>query len=252
MRVWPVRGRRFIILIDILALGIGGLLCAAYVAHRPGDALENLWPNLGTELLGVWISIRVIESLLRKSDERSGIRNTLVGNLAYMLRIAQQLLPDLYHFNINDFRHEVKWFAEVRRARERHLSKDEKADIASTFEAAAALLRSVEALSTSDKRAQLAFEQAGFADPLVNAWRDRYNEFRRSWERTDEVHQFVQIARSQLPVGHSPEQVSTLLSLLDAIDVPATEAFRVRSDVSAFEAAANKARTNVLEEQLAQ
>src|SRR5215207_7433487 len=97
---------------DILTLGVGIGAAYGYIAYftNPEDirsAWLNLWPNIATEILGVWLSVRIIGAILDNRQERRNVRNALAANLNYLLSICQRLAPTFYTFNLIDLQNEI-------------------------------------------------------------------------------------------------------------------------------------------------
>ena len=122
--------------IDLLGLGLGLGLCVAYYLRETadggwGDPMADLWPNIATEILGVWLSVRIIGTIIDLRQRRSNMRNTLAGNMNHLMGICSRLSPHFDSFAIVDLRNELLWFGERRRLNakllKRVFSRDELA-----------------------------------------------------------------------------------------------------------------------------
>ncbi len=117
-------------LIDLVTFGVGVALIVGFAAYgryifQPESGWYDLWPNIATEVIGVWLSVRFIDALIRRRETYHGVRRTIVGNLNYMVRTAQSVLPAFYQWSIRDLGNEVSWFIEKLPKRKRYLTETE-------------------------------------------------------------------------------------------------------------------------------
>lgn len=88
-------------------LDLFGLLAAlsalAYVFNDNGSPLHGLWGNLTTELIGIYISVRLIEFVVRSYQDYKEARIETVKNM--------RMLEDLIH-KLDDFKgmRELRYF----------------------------------------------------------------------------------------------------------------------------------------------
>lgn len=72
-------------LIDIVGLTGGFVLAGVYVliakSLRPESLLHSLLPNFATEVIGVWLSVRIIERIIRRRDKFHGMRRAFILEL---------------------------------------------------------------------------------------------------------------------------------------------------------------------------
>ncbi len=107
-RWWPI---------DLTALGLGVALMVIYASSQDvlaarHKAWDSLLPNLATEILGVWISVRVIDAMIGARRERERVRSAIVGNLNHMMKICQDVPPHFDSWRLNDLGNEITWFEE--------------------------------------------------------------------------------------------------------------------------------------------
>jgi hypothetical protein len=55
--------------------------------------LENLWSTVSTDLIALWVTVRLIEALLKGREVRDRSRHRLVDVVRNQLRIADDLAP---------------------------------------------------------------------------------------------------------------------------------------------------------------
>lgn len=122
------------VLIDVLVLG-GGILASLVALSIPSNEMDNqpalikLIANLSPEILGAWLSIRVIDYLINRRNKYLDNRHSLVGNCHYMLTTAERILPNYYRFSIQYLREEIEAFSAQWDRRKKHFSHDEIADV---------------------------------------------------------------------------------------------------------------------------
>ena len=76
--------------------------------------MESIIPNIGTELLGVWLSVRIIESVLRGRQKRTRLRTQLVDNMNYLVTLIRGIAPHFEQQTIDHLSSELKWFEEMK------------------------------------------------------------------------------------------------------------------------------------------
>jgi hypothetical protein len=96
----------------ILAFSITSCIYLTYKTSDAGKGIDynGFLLNLTTELLGVWLSVRIIERMIRKQERLNEIRRNLLRNLRHPFDIAFRKYP---HYNGQDLRYlkrELKWF----------------------------------------------------------------------------------------------------------------------------------------------
>ncbi len=75
---------------------------------------ESIVPNIGTELLGVWLSVRIIESVLRVRQKRSRLRAQLIDNMNYLVTLIRSISPHFEQQTIDHLSSELTWFEEMK------------------------------------------------------------------------------------------------------------------------------------------
>lgn len=86
--------------------------------------MESIVPNIGTELLGVWLSVRIIESVLRVRQKRSRLRAQLIDNMNYLVTLIRSIAPHFEQQTIDHLSSELKWFEEMKSYRVSGISED--------------------------------------------------------------------------------------------------------------------------------
>jgi hypothetical protein len=137
-------------IVDLIAFGIGAVLTVGFVVYRQQHLKDtspfiDLWPNIATEVIGIWLSVRLIDGLISRRERRDGVRRFLISNLNYLRERAGELLPRVYDFNVNKLENEYLWAQERLARRLRYLDESEKVDLQNVY----AQLKSVLAECTS-------------------------------------------------------------------------------------------------------
>ena len=84
--------------VDIIGLGGGLILVAIYLLlgnkYQQDSAFHSLLPNIATEIIGVWISIRIIERVLSRRDKFHSSRKAVLSDLFYIWDILYKIFPN--------------------------------------------------------------------------------------------------------------------------------------------------------------
>ena len=79
--------------VDLVSLGIGTLfvwLHYRFATSSWGATLE-LFPNIATEIMGVWISVRIIDALIQRRDKFNAVRRRVVSECKEFVDIVQDV-----------------------------------------------------------------------------------------------------------------------------------------------------------------
>lgn len=149
MKKWFSRIKSLDIRVDLFTLLLGLLLIWGYINYGgilfvKDSPILNIWANIATDLIGVWLTVRIVESLLQAREKFHSIRRTTVSNLRYFLRIAQEITPEFYEWRINSLQNELRWFEEKLPKRKKYLYRDEYDDIVKTIGSGRKLLQNVQ------------------------------------------------------------------------------------------------------------
>ena len=136
MRRWWRNWAKF----DIIALGVGIALSALYVWFRQAYLEEanpevasspyfELWSNIAGGILGAWVSVRLLDTLIQAREKREQVRRNLLSNLNYISGEARRLLPKVYDFNLVTLQDELFWARKRYPNRQRHLSSAERSNV---------------------------------------------------------------------------------------------------------------------------
>lgn len=159
-------------IVDLVTLVAGAALSGAYIYHRSGhleSPIDELWLAIATDLLAVWLTVRFVDVVIERRTRRHGVRDSVTGNLNYLMRTAQALVPRFEGYQLIDIRNEVAFFTDKRRLQgalfSRSFSMAERAMVEAVFKDAAALA----GLAAKAKRA---IDEAQLIRSIASLWRD--------------------------------------------------------------------------------
>ena len=120
---------RFWFWVDLVGLAFSVILIITYLVwgDNVSDHLQNLWSNLSIEVLGVWLSVRIIDFLIQRHKSFKEIRFQQLRNLGYFENVATDILTySPKERDINLLIREIKYFDKRWAKRKKHFFKDEK------------------------------------------------------------------------------------------------------------------------------
>ena len=123
--------------VDIVGLGMATVLAGAYYVFS--DSLRNpqigaLWPNIATEVLGVWLSVRVIGAWLQSQREKRSVRSDIMGNLVFMTDLVDRLIPTFAGEDNCRLEREIRFFRDLKPYRFKKISRQERALVLEALE----------------------------------------------------------------------------------------------------------------------
>ena len=126
--------------LDFVAIGIALLLIILNLLSErtiePEAAILNLIPNLATEVIGVWISIRIIERILRKRDIFHGNRSNLFWTLSSLGELQKKMFPSPYKWRANSLVEQGEYCRKLIEDRNKFFYKDEVEQITKCLDCA--------------------------------------------------------------------------------------------------------------------
>ncbi|WP_435003712.1 hypothetical protein [Xanthomonas arboricola] len=111
-------------------------------AQRPEEHLDGLWGNLTSEMVGIWLSVRLIDWIIRKHESFTKARVRIVRNMRFTEKQLHVILDFKRPYDLKMLYRELEWIESLRPARSRHLRVDEAADVAAFYAATSAFLQS--------------------------------------------------------------------------------------------------------------
>lgn len=89
------------------------------------EALGALWANLATEGLGIWLTVRIIDRLLRHEDKWRKTRVSLVRNCRYLVRALKIANVQRRTIDVDLVRRELRYAAQRLERTKEHLDATE-------------------------------------------------------------------------------------------------------------------------------
>jgi hypothetical protein len=141
-------------LIDLIILGLSiisvvGYLNFRYMYPEYDEPWLELWSSISTDLFFAWVTIRLIDALIKRRDHREDVRRTLAGNLNYTLEIIQGFLPKAYQHDLERLRTEHYWAKRRSGARKRYMGQDEANRLDNAYAALELLVKDADKLTTT-------------------------------------------------------------------------------------------------------
>jgi len=123
---------RFWVWVDLAGFLFAILLILGYLfwGNRFSDHIQNLWSNLAIEVLGVWLSVRIIDFLIQRHRSFRETRFHQLRNLGFFADTATHSItysPKARDIEIME--QEILYFEKRWPKRQRHFYKDEREQI---------------------------------------------------------------------------------------------------------------------------
>lgn len=117
-------------LVDMVALGTGLLLLIGYVVGydrlEPDSPLATLLPNIATEILGVWIGVRVIDQIIKRRQRYHQMRGNLLDDFVGVRYQLDRFFPASLYASLDPLFRALGWIQEKSSIYRRYLSADEQ------------------------------------------------------------------------------------------------------------------------------
>lgn len=142
--------KKFWLIIDAIAI-VGVMVCACFAIFKNWDDWRDAFiPNLATELIGVWVGVRVIDAIIKRRDHHNNVRETLADSADTLTVLAHRAA--LRYDNELSFRTEflMQRFDSVLRSSDHGLTGDEYKNANVFFEELQSLFNECDAQTHSD------------------------------------------------------------------------------------------------------
>lgn len=148
-------------LLDILVLG-GGLVAGwMYLTywdqhHTTPDPWLDIWPNLTTEIMGAWLSVRIINHLLQRRERRSSVRWRHADFANYMKDLGRAICRYPEGGDLDRLSDEVEFYSEPHNVldRRRYLDASERDDLDEMIRFAEVLVKEARDLQLNTAEAE--------------------------------------------------------------------------------------------------
>lgn len=168
--------------VDVFVCGGALVASISYVGYRashntPLNGWVDLWPNFTSEVMGAWLSVRVIDYLIRRRSDRSRARWRQAGILMHWRDLADRIGrygDDREAYLLDD---ELRFHEEPHNVakRKRHLDESERTDV----EAARLVARELLSEYKNYSKAKKACKTCEYDDPRkseLEAERERIHD----------------------------------------------------------------------------
>ena len=117
---------RLTIIIDLV--GVIGVILATigfYFTHLTSSETAQLFGNLGIELIGSWISVRILEFILRTREQYRSTRTQILRNLRWHTNFTRRMRSNITSADIESLLSEISFSTHVFTNRKKYLQKSE-------------------------------------------------------------------------------------------------------------------------------
>jgi hypothetical protein len=108
-----IRYNRFHLILDIVGLfGVGLTIYFYYQGHifrQSNEELYTLWANFATDIVSIWIGVRIIEYIIRKHEKESGARIRSVRNMRFLMRNIRNGIEYPRRADWDQLKYEFNW-----------------------------------------------------------------------------------------------------------------------------------------------
>lgn len=102
-------------------------------AKRPEPHLDSLWGNFSTEMLGIWLGVRLIDFIIRAHESSTKARVRTVRFMRFMEGRIHAVLDFEQSHDLKGIYRELDWIKTRMPSRRRHLKADEQRDLDAFF-----------------------------------------------------------------------------------------------------------------------
>lgn len=125
---------RIVDLIGVLAIISSVTYLLISPAYRPNERLDGLWGNISSELIGIWLAVRLIEWAVRQHDSALKVRVRSVRNLRMLENQLLHFIDSGYLGALRRLDFEIAWCKGRIVRRSKYLDPDEINDVSKYYE----------------------------------------------------------------------------------------------------------------------
>jgi hypothetical protein len=140
--------------IDVL--GVLGVLSAGayyYFGHlaearwqSKDEELYSLWGNASTDLIGLWIGVRIIDFVIRRNEKEHSSRIEIVRNSRFLMSQTKRVVEFSSVYELDLLKDEINYTLRIVKKREKHLREDELSDLHAFYDELKQLLPDLDVL----------------------------------------------------------------------------------------------------------
>lgn len=120
---------RYLDLLGVLSLVSAIIYVILPTSARPEEHLDGLWGNLCSEMIGIWLSVRLIDWIIRSHESSTKARVRVVRNLRYIERFVHGIVEFRRPLDLRYLYQELDWINSLMPSRRRRLKSDELAEV---------------------------------------------------------------------------------------------------------------------------
>ncbi|HMI41039.1 MAG TPA: hypothetical protein VK485_07405 [Sphingomicrobium sp.] len=118
---------------------------------RPAEHLDDLWGNLSSELVGIWLAVRLIDFVIKKNEGATKGRVRVVRGMRYLERLFTSFYRYPRSHELADLLREFRWNKGRLEQRKKHLKRDEVGDAELFYDIGAQLLYLLPQVAPNDQ-----------------------------------------------------------------------------------------------------
>jgi len=132
--------------------GLVGLVSAVfyyYYGHATAlkhQELYNLWGNLATDMLGIWVSVRIIDFIIRRQEQQQATRINVVKNMRFLRNEVRRTIEFSGNLELDSLKEELRWAKGILDRRKPFFRRDEISDLNVYYDALSNLIPGLEEL----------------------------------------------------------------------------------------------------------
>ena len=187
----PFRYNAYLFALDIFGvISAGAVIAYIFVPEAlklSDQRVDGMVANVLSELVGIYISVRLIEWFTERNQTRDRVRVRVVRNMRLLERMSRTAWLHKNGLEVYNFRRELHWIEGLRAIRAKNFSADELEDIEDFFRLVKLFTEQIVDFDVINHKGAVQFHNAGEADsllPTIEAARKRAEE--NILEETDE------------------------------------------------------------------
>src|SRR5262245_18600125 len=107
--------RKYQFFLDLFGI-IGVVLCVvnvvienlgAQLVESNGARLDSIWGNLATEMVGIWLGVRIIDFIIRKNEKENSLRILIVRSTRFLIYQIKRTIEHAGRFDLDYLESEI-------------------------------------------------------------------------------------------------------------------------------------------------
>lgn len=202
-------------LVDIVALGTALLLLIGYIVGydslEPDSPFANLLPNVATEVLGVWIGVRVIDQIIKRRQRYHQMRQTLLDDVVSVRYQLDRFFPASLYTSLDPLYRALGWINEKSPVYRRHLSADEQEALERNLILAADAVTQCRVFNEHLKLNNECEQNFRKITVSITSWRNNLREYLQDIQ----YQMYPRLLDTPGPLGPWPQALAMLLTRIE-------------------------------------